>query len=155
MAEPYQKSFEDELDWNLLDQLHRVVLQTSTFCFRTKQIAITLDVAVIGILLKLSNNRPEDSIFVSGLIIPICFWFLDAIGYFYQVKLRAMMDAIRERLRRRNTDQLIAGRVIEEQRATSSHRLWRAFFNHSMWIYLFLAVGDLVLWVLFGKGFTP
>jgi hypothetical protein len=36
------------------------------------------------------------------MVIPICFWFLDATGYFYQVRLRGTMDAIRDRLASRD-----------------------------------------------------
>jgi len=33
----YKRTLEDKLDWSLLDQLHNVVIQTGTFCFRTKR----------------------------------------------------------------------------------------------------------------------
>ena len=101
--EPYAKSFEDELDWNLIEQLHRVVLQTGQFCFRTKQIAITVDIAVIGVLLRFAENRLDPAIFIAGLLIPFCFLLLESVGYFYQVKIRGVMDEIRERLKKRNT----------------------------------------------------
>jgi hypothetical protein len=71
MGEEYRKSFEDELDWNLLDELHKVVLQISNFCFYTKQICLTVDVAAIGILIKFTHNKLDTSIFVAGLLIPL------------------------------------------------------------------------------------
>ncbi|MGK0180042.1 MAG: hypothetical protein ACI8PD_001844, partial [Nitrospinales bacterium] len=77
----YKKTFEYELDWNLLNQLHNVVLQISTFCFRTKQVCLTVDIAVMGVLIKFTGNTLNDSIFVSGLLIPLGFWFLDSIGF--------------------------------------------------------------------------
>ncbi len=150
----YRKSFDDELDWTLFDQLHKVVLQISTFCFRTKQICLTVDIAVIGILIKILDNSLDTAIFVAGLIIPVCFWFLDSIAYFYQVKIRRVMNNIQQRLRERNTKPLVQtdyARVIEEKRAEKPtwNRIYHSFCNHSMWLYLFLFIADIVLWVAY------
>ena len=153
----YKRSFEDELDWNLLDQIHKVVLQISSFCFRTKQICLTVDIAVIGILIKLTENKLDTSIFVSGFVIPALFWFLDSIAYFYQVKLRGIMDSIRERLKERNAENLIldnTNSVIAKERISKPlkiHILY-SLFNHSMWFYFFLVTTDIVIWVLWKKG---
>jgi hypothetical protein len=155
--EEYQKSLEDELDWSLLEQLHKVVLQISSFCFHTKQICLTVDVAVVGLLIKFTENRLDTSIFVAALLIPLCFWFLDAVAYFYQVKIRGIMDGIRDRLRKRNSPTLVLAdvqRTIAQKRTTGSagKRLLAAFVNHSMWFYAFLIVTDVVLWILWCRG---
>lgn len=150
--EVYTKSFEDELDWNIIEQLHRVVLQTGNFCFRTKQIAITIDIAIIGIFLRFTENQLDYAIFLTGLLIPICFWFLDSVGYFYQVKIRGVMDEIRERLKERNAVRIVTDRIIEKERVESPFKILYAFFNHSMWVYYFLIVADLALWAMFHKG---
>lgn len=153
----YKRTLEDELDWSLLNQLHNVVLQTSTFCFRTKQICLTVDVAVVGVLLKLTENILDPSIFVAGLFIPLSFWFLDSIGYFYQVKIRGIMDNIRERIKKRNTEQIIApelSKVIDEDRVKVSQakKAGNAFFNHSMWLYGLLIAADAFLYGAFCMG---
>lgn len=154
----YTKTFDDELDWNLLDQLHKVVLQISTFCFRTKQICLTVLIAVAGLLVKFTGDKLDTSVFVAGLVIPLCFWFLDSVAYYYQVKIRGMMDNIRERLRERNTEQLVQGitheRVIDNRRVDQPQyrKILGAFFNHSMWMYCILIVIDTVLWFLFARG---
>lgn len=96
----YKKSFEDEFDWNLLEQLHKVVLQISSFCFRTKQICITIEIALIGLLIKFTNNKLDTSVFIASFVIPLAFWFLDSVAYYYQVKLRGMMNNIQERLKK-------------------------------------------------------
>jgi uncharacterized membrane protein len=83
----YTKSFEDELDWNLLEQLHKVVLQISSFCFRTKQICITIEIALIGLLIKFTDSKIDTSVFVAGFVIPLAFWFLDSIAYYYEKQL--------------------------------------------------------------------
>lgn len=154
----YSRSFDDELDWQLLDQLHSVVLQISVFCFRTKQICLTVDVAVAGILFKVTGNKLDDSIFVAGLAIPVGFWFLDAVAYFYQVKIRGLMEKIRAQLKGRNQDTLVDG--VEHEPVIAKVRLektwlskaWSAFANHSMWLYGILIVADLALWLAYSKG---
>ena len=144
----YERSFDDEIDWQLLTQLHSVVLQISSFCFRTKQICLTLDVAVAGILFRITDNKLDESIFVAGLIIPIGFWFLDAVAYFYQVKIRGVMESIRSQLRQRNEGNALVGinhaPVIEADRAEGTwfRRAAKAGFNHSMWFYALLVVSD-------------
>ncbi len=153
----YKKSFEDELDWNLLDQLHKVVLQISSFCFRTKQICFVAEVAVIGLLAKFTKETLNDSMFVAGFLIPLCFWFLDGIAYHYQVKIRGIMDGIQDRLIRRNTNRLVhfdSRLVIEKERVTGSQRrrVFNSFFNHSMWFYYILVLTDIALWLAFCKG---
>ena len=154
----YKRSFEDELDWNLLEKLDRVVLQISGFSFRTKQICLTVDIAVVGLLIKFTENGLDRSIFVAGLVIPVGFWVLDSISYYYQVKIRGVLDNIRNRLRERNSEQLIHGahlNVIDRSRVERSTflRVVDAFFNHSMWLYFLLASADLILWYMFSKDF--
>jgi len=153
----YKKSFEDELDWSLLDQLHKVVLQISTFCFRTKQICLTVEFVVIGLLVKFTENKLDESIFVAGLAIPLCFWFLDGVAYFYQVKLRGIMDNIRDQLHKRNSTSILEnehGKVIEKKRTARAQlqKIISSFINHSMWLYLFLLCANIILWILFRKG---
>ena len=151
------RTVEDELDWSLLNQLHAVVLQIGTFCFRTKQVCLTVLVGVIGIITALTSDKLDTSIFVAGLLIPICFWFLDSIAYFYQVKLRGVMDGIRDRIRKRHSDSILRGpnsEVISDDRTSRSaaKRVRDAFFNHSMWLYYILVIIDCVLWVAFREG---
>lgn len=156
MAE-YIRTVEDELDWSLLNQLHAVVLQIGTFCFRTKQVCLTVLVGVVGLIIALTSDKPDTSIFVTGLLIPVCFWFLDSIAYYYQVKLRGVMDGIRDRIHQRHSEGLLRGpnaEVIANERTnrSSAQRVEDAFFNHSMWLYYFLIVIDCVLWIAFTQG---
>ncbi len=155
----YERSLEDELDWSLLDQLHRATLQTGTFCFRTKQICVTVEIAVVGLLARFLGDKLDHSVFVAGLLIPLVFWILDSTGYYYQVKIRIVMDEIRARLLERNTQDVIstgAPKVIEESRSSESVtiRFKEAFVNHSMWLYLILVIIDVSMWVAFVGGFV-
>ena len=154
----YSRTFDDELDWQLLDQLHRVVLQISGFCFRTKQICLTVDIAVAGILFKINNNNIDETVFMAGMIIPLSFWFLDSVAYFYQVKIRTLMEKIRKQLKERNKESLVHGvthvPIISAGRIEKSwsKNAWDAFANHSMWLYGLLLVADLTLWLAHSKG---
>lgn len=154
----YERSLEDELDWSLLEQLHRATLQTGTFCFRTKQIYVTVEIAVLGLLARFLGDKLDHSVFVAGLLIALVFWFLDSTGYYYQVKLRIVMDEVRTRLLERNRQGVIssggAQKVIEESRSSESgtRRFREALVNHSMWLYLIIAIIDVVFWVAFSGG---
>lgn len=153
----YKKTIEDELDWSLLNQLHAVVLQIGTFCFRTKQVCLTILVGVVGLIIALTSEKLDTSIFVAGFLIPICFWFLDSIAYYYQVKLRGVMDEIRDRIKKRHSETILRGsslEVISDERTNRSsvERVMDAFFNHSMWIYYILIAIDCVLWIAFIQG---
>jgi hypothetical protein len=153
----YIRTVDDELDWSLLNQLHAAVLQMGTFCFRTKQVCLTVLVGVVGLITALTSDKLDTSIFVAGAMIPICFWFLDSISYFYQVKLRGVMEGVRERIKCRNSDEQLRGidsEVIEKSRTTSSpaKRILDSFINHSMWLYYLIILIDLILWTAFKSG---
>jgi hypothetical protein len=154
---PYAKTFEDELDWKLFDQLHGVVSQISNFCFETKKFCVTTEFVVLTLLAKFTADKLDHSLFITGLVIAFCFWFLDAVGYYYQVKLRGMMEAIRLRLSKRNSQQIIGlggAAIIASDRTERPvlRRLVDAVFNHSMWLYVFLIGIDAVVWGLFVTG---
>lgn len=154
---PYAKTLQDELDWKLLDQLHGVVVQISSFCFEIKKFCVTTVFVVMALMVKFTSDKLDHSIFAAGLLIPICFWFLDATGYFYQVKLRGTMESIRQRLESRDTKAIVVTSpavVIEPSRASApiQDRVLDAGFNHSMWVYALLVLIDLGVWLLFAVG---
>lgn len=74
--QPYAKSLEDELDWKLLDQLYGVVSQISNFCFETKKFCVTTEFVVLTLLAKFTSDKLDQALFITGLAIPVCFWFL-------------------------------------------------------------------------------
>lgn len=159
-ARPYTKSLEDELDWKLLDQLYGVVSQISNFCFETKKFCVTTEFVVLTLLVKFTANKLDQSLFVAGFAIPVCFWFLDAVAYYYQVKIRGTMEAIRTRIKERGQEQLVSTSgepVISLERVNKriENKIFDAAVNHSMWIYAFLVVADFVAWGLFvGRSIT-
>lgn len=156
-AKPYTKTLQDELDWKLLDQLSGVVSQISSFCFETKKFCVTTLFVVLTLMAKFTSDKLDDSIFVAGLCVTLCFWFLDSTGYFYQVKLRGTMEQIRLRLASRDFKPLVAANgtgIIEKNRVDIPiyRKVLDSAFNHSMWLYAVLVVADLVTWWLFSIG---
>lgn len=154
---PYTKSLQDELDWKLLDQLHSVVAQISGFCFETKKFCVTTEFVVLAFLAKFTKDSLDHSLFITGLLIALCFWFLDGVAYFYQVKLRGTMGVIRDRLASRSHEPIILDvrvKVIEDERIDGAigTRIREAFFNHSMWIYYALLLLGAIAWILFALG---
>jgi hypothetical protein len=154
---PYNKTLQDELDWKLLDQLYGVVAQISSFCFETKKFCVTTEFVVLTLMVKFTQDSLDHSIFAAALVIPVCFWFLDATGYFYQVKMRGTMDVIRERLASRGSVNIVnaqGSRVIAQERLVSSpvRKVFNAAFNHSMWLYVILLLADLIVWWLYIDG---
>jgi len=153
-VQPYTKSLDDELDWKLLDQLYGVVSQISNFCFETKKFCVTTEFVVLTLLAKFTTDKLDHSLFVAAFAIPVCFWFLDAVAYYYQVSIRGTMEAIRERIKNRNQDQLVTTSGVpviasERVRKPTRMKVYDAAFNHSMWIYGFLIGADGVVWGLF------
>lgn len=144
---------QDELDWKLLDQLHGAVIQISSFCFEIKKFCVSTLFVVLTLLVRFTGDQLDASIFVTPLVVSLSFWFLDATGYYYQVKLRGTMDSIRDRLAAKERVQLLISpgerfRVIESERVNEPPllRVLHAGFNHSMWIYGLLIAVDLALW---------
>jgi hypothetical protein len=153
---PYTKTFQDELDFKLLDQFHAVVLQLSGFCFETKKFCVTTEFIVLPLIAKFTKDELDSSIFIAALLIPICFWVLDSVAYFYQVKLRGIMKEIHNRLslKENNNQLVISDCVIENRRVESStsEKIINSLFNHSMWLYAFMIFIDAVVSILFVIG---
>lgn len=134
----YKRTFLDELNWNQIEQLHNATAALSKQSFEIKKICLTLEVASLTLIAKFLNNNLDLSLFVTGLIIPVFFYLLDTMTYYYQDKLRSKM--IKE-------ENIIRVRYQEEEKENphNSWRLLRSFFNHSHWIYLALIALDIVL----------
>lgn len=156
-AKPYTKTLQDELDWKLLDQLSSVVSQISSFCFETKKFCVTTLFVVLTLMVKFTGDKLDNSIFIAGFCIPLCFWFLDSTGYFYQVKLRGTMEQIRLRLASQDLRPLVAADgmgIIAKDRVNipNYRKVLESALNHSMWLYAILVVADIAVWALFSIG---
>lgn len=152
------QSIEDQIDWKQIDHLHAAVLQLAGFCFELKRFCITTEFLVLALLSRLTGNALDLSFFVAGLAIPLGFWFLDAVAYYYQDKLRVRMDALYERIAARNGNKVvyIANAVILKAKSTGlqmPRRVIGAVLNHSMWLYGLLALADGIAGLCFRAGF--
>lgn len=152
------RSLDDELDWKLLEQLHKVVLQLSDTCFKIKQICVTAQIAVATLLVKFTSNQLDDSIFVAALFTALLFWLLDGVTYYYQVKIRVSMNGITARIKERqqskssilNADGTPLAEVIDSERGSGNRlkRVFNSYVNHSMWLY-YILIFTLPLWIAY------
>lgn len=140
MANQYQKSLDDELDWTLVNQYHAAVLQISQKSFEIKKLTIVTLAAVLTFISKLSEYRIDSPFFVSAYLIIILFWFLNSYTYYFQIKLRIKISEHLKNIKLRNaknvTD-LSNVYVIEPERIKKSF-LRKSILNRSMWIYYIL-----------------
>lgn len=121
---------------------------------RNKEICVTTEFVVLALLAKMTDGALDRAFFIAAFAIPVCFWFLDSVAYFYQVKLRGAMDEAYDRIRERNRQHLLDGSgdvVIAQERIMRSlaRRVVDAVLNHSMWLYAVLVIADFVVWNAF------
>jgi hypothetical protein len=128
----------DELDKELLGQLHNATLKASDACFEIKKLCATVVIPTGTLVAFLSGGRLNPAVFVSALLVVFLFWIADANGYYYQRKLRAKMAAIWEDRGRRCKG---GWRNKPDDRAVGP--FWSAF-NSSQWFYLLVALPILI-----------
>ena len=147
-------TIKDQIDWKTIDQLHTATIEFSRNCSNIKKICVTLLVASCTLLAKFNNNSLDLSFFIAGFVIPLFFWGLDASSYFYQEKLRGIINDKLNEIKIRNSDDAIKtpeGYVLEIKR-TKDKRLIRSIFNNSMLLYYILIGLDITLFVAFKIG---
>lgn len=85
------------------------------------------------------------------------FWFLDAVSYYYQVKLRGKILTTINNIKERNkeTKETNDGdMIIERSRVENklSKKIFQAGINHSMWLYLLLTIFSVIANILYIFG---
>lgn len=156
--EDFNRNLKKEILFKSIDQLHHAVSQRSNFCFEIKKFCISTLFVVLAFVTTLTDETLDISIFIITCIIILCFWFSDATSYYYQVKLRGIMndEVIEiENLYQKSTSGSLDenGFSIEEKRVniSNSKKVLKALFNHSMWIYAILIGLDILALVCFLK----
>jgi hypothetical protein len=146
-AEPGDESTvtADTLDQLRIDQLHAATLKASDSCFEIKRMCATLVVATGTLVSVFANKTLSRGVFVAGLAVVLAFWLADSVGYFYQRRLRSIMDGLIAGLAQRSS-------VAYSFRLASPVKAWRAAFNGSMVFYLILAVLIAVAWGAWEAG---
>lgn len=159
MGQPeYKKSFEDEVDWVIIDQLHSATSRFSTASIELKKMFIILIGISIPAIIKLTDSKLDESLFVTIYVLTLTFWYLDGFTYFYQENLRAKMDERFEKLKRKNTVSESEDENSETDEYTlpddrkKSDRWSRAFLNSSVRIYQIFVILNSIAFVLFIKG---
>jgi hypothetical protein len=154
----YKKSFEDEVDWTIIDQLHSATSRFSTASIELKKMFIILIGISIPAIIKLTDSKLDESLFVTIYVLTFTFWYLDGFTYFYQENLRAKMDERFEKLKRKNTVSATEDENSETDEYTlpddrkKSDRWSRAFLNSSVRIYQIFFILNTIAFVLFIKG---
>jgi hypothetical protein len=124
----------DDLDREQLEQLHAATLKASDSCFELKKLCATVLVPTGTLVAVFTDKKLNIAVFVAGLLVIVAFWLADAVGYFYQRKLRVAMTGI---WRRRAAT--IPGGYNYVPKPSKVGPV-RAAFNTSMTYYLILAV---------------
>jgi hypothetical protein len=84
----------DDLDREQIEQLHAATLKASDSCFELKKLCATVLVPIATLVSVFTDKRLNDAVFLAAMLVVAAFWLADAVGYFYQRKLRAAMTAI-------------------------------------------------------------
>jgi hypothetical protein len=84
----------DDLDREQLEQLHAATLKASDSCFELKKLCATVLVPTGTLVAVFTNKKLNLAVFIAGLLVITAFWLADAVGYFYQRKLRVAMTQI-------------------------------------------------------------
>ncbi|WP_285750371.1 hypothetical protein [Lentzea sp. NBRC 105346] len=136
---------EDELDKDQLDQLHAATLKASDACFEMKKLCATVLVPTGTLVALLSDRILNAAVFVAAIAVVITFWMADSVAYYYQRRLRNVMDTIWSRRAQRCND-------YPHVPAAKHIRPLRALFNGSMSYYFVLLLVLAVAFALYGMG---
>lgn len=146
------KDIDSEIDWKIIDQLHNAVLNFSRNSMQSKKIMFTL----IGVFLTAILQAPTICAIVKWfpilIIVVALFWFFDAQTYYYQEKLRALMDVRFRALKKRCSKMDPFDDFTLPKERERGCRVFRSLWNASTFIYPVI-IGVVVLcWVLINKG---
>lgn len=142
----YEKTLADELDWNTINQLHSATLNISNQSFEIKKLCVTIEIAVLAFIAKFSQDKVDTSLFITGFIVPLMFYGVDCVTYFYQDKLRGVMIVFENTIRSRYE---LPERNNEHNKG---NRKFVAMFNHSHWLYAVLIVLDIAIYLAYKFG---
>lgn len=157
--QPYKKSLSDEIDFKVVDQLHSAVSQFSSFCFEIKKFCVTTIFIVLTFLTKFTNNQLDWSLFISCFLMILFFWSLDSTSYYYQVKLRGLMNSRIKEIEKRNSNNGIKDHkgdvIIDSSRTEKSfiRKALNSLFNPSMSLYYGLFLINIISVLLFKYGY--
>ena len=135
----YNKSCLDEIDFEKVEQMHAAALQISKTCFDFKKLCVTFLGVSMAFLIKFTSSKIDHSLFIIGLILIVGFWISDATAYYYQRKLRHLIDSRFKEIAIRNN------KLYDLDASIPS--VQQSMFNSSMWLYY-------ILFILFVGGWA-
>lgn len=146
----YKKSFEDEIDWKIIDQLHNATNNFSSSSLEFKKIYFVLLGILTPIIFKLGDNKFDIALLITPFCLSIFFWILDIITYYIQETLRENMDKHFEKLKERNsnTSENNDEYTLPNNR-TKKNRLYRSIFNNSAFFYPIILLLNIILFILY------
>lgn len=149
----YKKSFEDEIDWKIIDQLHNATNNFSSSSLEFKKIYFILLGILTPIIFKLGDNKFDVALLITPFCLSIFFWVLDIITYYIQETLRESMDKHFEKLKERNSDTAENNdEYTLPNNRTKKSRLYRSIFNNSAFFYPIILFLNIILFVLYYAG---
>ena len=136
-----QRVIADELDKIQIDQLHKATLNFSNNSLETKKLCVTVQIAVYTLLAGIYKESPLSNLVIAlellGILIPVLFYAVDVVLYFYQDRLRENMNKRMDEIKKRN------GLPVRSENG-SKRRLFRSFFNGSQILYLGLIIVSII-----------
>ena len=130
-----------------IDQLHNATLNISKQCFEIKKLCLTIEVTTLTFTLNITSNIDDCYLYIAflGLIIPLIFWILDSLTYYYQDKLRYRMLKTENEIRNE-----YGLSMIENKHDRSTFlRLYHSAINLSQTLYCILGIIDLIFIYIF------
>ena len=128
-----------------IDQLDSAILQFSKNTLITKRICASLLVAIVAIILRLTDDKLNFSIYVAGVVTLFIFWVIDSSSYYYQRLLRIRMSKIVNELR---SNEIILGfgmPLKKDEKITWMKSLFNSsqlFYLLSIFVVVILAICD-------------
>lgn len=132
-----QKKISDELDKIQIDQLHKATLNFSNNSLETKKLCVTVQIAVYTLLAGIYKDSPLSNLVIAlellGILIPILFYAVDVVLYYYQDRLRENMNNKMNDIKERH-------RIVVQPSNRNNKRLLHSFINGSQILYLGLII---------------
>lgn len=122
-----QENIEDKIDFKKIDQLHNATINFSKSSLEIKKLLFVVLGISTPVIISLSNNKLDTSLFVSLYVIVISFWIFDSYTYYYQKKLRSTMDKYFIEIKNRNSN----GENEEFHNQSQTGQILSALFNLS------------------------
>jgi len=132
-----------------IDQLDSAILQFSKNTLTSKKLCASLLVGIFSLILKLTNNVLDNSLFFSSFISVLVFWIIDSFSYYYQKKIRIRMSEIVDELYENN--QLVNGYGMPLSGNIKASWI-KSMFNFSQLFYHLILLLLIIAYIMFKNG---